>query len=189
MGNPRTPAGAPAALPKCTLESGMSTRRSRRCEDGDPKDNPWEEDKLCPDFPSIAGRAYQQILAVDCEPSPCVDCGLTTGRFCDGDELRWTGSAKGLGIGQPCLARCRVPGRRWADGQRTPLCSFCDNFRGACHYCRGAAWCAMPAREGMQLFEAGSECWPGNPEYQDPAGHPTERYGQTGTSAGTAQPS
>ena len=176
-------------MPERTLESGMSTHRSRRCEDEKQKGNQWEEDKLCPDFQSIASRAYQQILSVDCEPSPCVDCGLTTGRFCDGDELRWTGSAKGLGIGQPCLARCRVPGRRWADGQRTPLCSFCDNFRGACHYCRGAAWCAMPARGGMQLFGAGSECWPGNPEYRDPADYPTERHDQTGTSTVAAQPS
>ena len=58
---------------------------------------------------------------------PCVDCGLKTGRFCD-----W------------CKAAGRLPNEDWADGQMTPLCSNCDNKRGACHFCRGEQWCMPP---------------------------------------------
>ena len=55
----------------------------------------------------------------------CVDCGRRTGRFCD-----------------YCFAEDRFPkgdttGRPWACNQLTPLCSFCDNARGACHFCLG----------------------------------------------------
>ena len=60
---------------------------------------------------------------------PCVDCGLITGRFCD-----------------HCRAADRLPGEAWADGQRTPLCSHCDNKHDACHFCRGQLWCAPPQR-------------------------------------------
>ena len=40
---------------------------------------------------------------------PCVECGLMTDRFCD-----------------YCRARDRCPSEEWADGQMTPLCSYCD---------------------------------------------------------------
>ena len=54
---------------------------------------------------------------------PCVDCGLYTGRFCD-----------------HCLAEDRIPSEVWADGQHTPLCSWCDNRHEECHYCRKIQW-------------------------------------------------
>ena len=59
---------------------------------------------------------------------PCVDCGLYTGRFCD-----W------------CLGSERIPSQSWCEGQRTPLCSRCDNRWDACHFCRGLHWCTPPA--------------------------------------------
>ena len=58
---------------------------------------------------------------------PCVDCGVTTGRFCDF-----------------CYAADRMPGEEWADGQLTPLCSRCDNTHNMCHFCRGLHWCTPP---------------------------------------------
>ena len=50
---------------------------------------------------------------------PCADCGRITGSFCDF-----------------CLGRERFPQERWSDHQHTPLCSFCDDEHGACHFCR-----------------------------------------------------
>ena len=64
---------------------------------------------------------------------PCVDCGRITERFCLGDEL-------GLS-GLPCLASDRVPSERWQPGQRTPLCSVCDDRFGSCRMCRGVHGC------------------------------------------------
>ena len=57
----------------------------------------------------------------------CVSCGLITGRFCDGDEYGRTGV--------PCLAANWMPNEEWVEGQRTPLCSFCDNTVGQCRFC------------------------------------------------------
>ena len=59
---------------------------------------------------------------------PCVDCGLVTGRYCD-----W------------CFAASRLPDERWAPGQRTLLCSNCDNRFDACHFCRGVMWATLPS--------------------------------------------
>ena len=70
---------------------------------------------------------------------PCVDCGLWTGRFCD-----------------YCLAEQRMPDSFWEPGQRTPLCSRCDNLRDACHYCLGVSWCA-PAPHGSRCPPVHSE--------------------------------
>ena len=67
---------------------------------------------------------------------PCVDCGLVTGRFCDGPEGE---------TGPQCFASVRVPSERWAQNQRTPLCSKCDWARGKCHFCRGVQMCTPPA--------------------------------------------
>ena len=64
---------------------------------------------------------------------PCVDCGRITGRFCYGDEFGWTGLS--------CLASDRVPRERWQPGQRTPLCSVCDDRFGSCRMCRGVHGC------------------------------------------------
>ena len=63
----------------------------------------------------------------------CVDCGLRTGCFCDS-----------------CLAQDRMPGEEWAPGQPTPLCTYCDDQFGACHFCRGVHW-AQPPQWGAGL--------------------------------------
>ena len=84
-----------------------------------------------------AGSAVMGVsaFAMTDDPSilqrPCVDCGLNTGGFCD-----------------YCRAADRFPdgdatGRGWAVGQLTPLCSKCDNWRRACHYCLGI-WVTKP---------------------------------------------
>ena len=83
------------------------------------------------------GGSALHVLAVAPENDPtillraCVDCGLNTGRFCD-----------------YCLAEDRFPkgdstGRSWAMNQQTPLCSFCDSAREACHFCLGI-WVTRP---------------------------------------------
>ena len=72
-----------------------------------------------------------EILAVGEEEDltrPCVDCGLYTGRYCD-----------------YCFAARRIPSEEWSRGQRTPLCSRCDNRWNACHFCRGLHWCTPAA--------------------------------------------
>ena len=66
---------------------------------------------------------------------PCVDCGLVTGRFCDGPKGE---------SGPQCFASEKVPDERWVQNQRTPLCSHCDNKHGKCHFCRGLLWCTPP---------------------------------------------
>ena len=71
---------------------------------------------------------------------PCVDCGLITGNYCDGDEL-----GRFQTNGFACLGEIRLPHgdavhRAWNEGQRTPLCSFCDRKRGACHFCLKTTW-------------------------------------------------
>ena len=66
---------------------------------------------------------------------PCVDCGLWTGRFCDG--------ADGT-LGPPCLAADRVPSEVWCVGQLTPLCSRCDWNADCCHFCRNISLCTPP---------------------------------------------
>ena len=64
---------------------------------------------------------------------PCVDCGRTTGRFCDGWPVR-----------DSCKAALRIPTEEWADGQLTPLCSRCDDLREFCHFCKKVAWATPP---------------------------------------------
>ena len=66
---------------------------------------------------------------------PCVDCGLITGRFCDGEDFGPSG--------KPCLAKDKHPesGEKWGETQRTPLCSKCEDKHDKCHYCRGVSFC------------------------------------------------
>ena len=64
---------------------------------------------------------------------PCVDCGLRTGRFCDGWPVR-----------DSCKAAVRIPSEEWAEGQLTPYCSICEDRRGYCHFCRGVSWATPP---------------------------------------------
>ena len=76
---------------------------------------------------------------------PCVDCGLVTGCFCDGDEFGPSG--------QVCYAVVRSPKEKWAPFQRTPLCTECDRKRGRCHFCRGLEWCSPEAHEKEPVQE------------------------------------
>ena len=64
---------------------------------------------------------------------PCVDCGLYTGCYCDGND--WG----------DCFAADRLPQEHWANNQRTPLCTACDRRFGMCHFCRGLLWACPPA--------------------------------------------
>ena len=69
---------------------------------------------------------------------PCVDCGLMTGNFCDGDPY------------DQCLASNRVPRDfpivEGYQGLHTPLCSYCETCFLFCRFCRGVAGCTPPAR-------------------------------------------
>ena len=70
---------------------------------------------------------------------PCVECGLTTGNFCDG----------GPSVGYDrCFASNRVakdyPASAGYDGLRTPLCSFCETCFEFCRFCRGVHGCTPP---------------------------------------------
>ena len=82
----------------------------------------------------------------------CVDCGVYTSRFCDGDEVC---GADGRWRGTPCLAnntvgRVNALGELIPEGQRTPLCYECcarafrQHGQEKCHYCRGVAWATPP---------------------------------------------
>ena len=80
-----------------------------------------------------AGKHQLEIMAFGDEEvltRPCVDCGLVTGRFCD-----------------YCNAADRIPDEEWAEGQLTPLCSYCDNKFNRCHFCRNLSWCRPGAHK------------------------------------------
>ena len=62
---------------------------------------------------------------------PCVECGLRTGRYCEG-----------LSGEEDCMAAERVPSEIWAAGQHTPLCSRCEKDLRACRFCRGVHGCS-----------------------------------------------
>ena len=70
---------------------------------------------------------------------PCVECGLSTGNYCDDLEVSFRGP--------PCLAKERVPKETWAPGQRTPLCSVCERKYVSCRYCRRVSGCSPPAQK------------------------------------------
>ena len=88
-----------------------------------------------------------QALAVGTQAElcrPCVDCGLFTGCYCDGND--WG----------ECFAADRVPQEHWANNQRTPLCTTCDRRFGMCHFCRGQLWVVPPAhRDPARYAPAG----------------------------------
>ena len=62
---------------------------------------------------------------------PCVNCGLTTGNFCDG-------------LGYECYAEDNVPAEKWCVAQRTPFCNFCESKRPACRFCMRTPSCTPP---------------------------------------------
>ena len=88
---------------------------------------------------------------------PCVDCGLFTGRFCDGNEFEASGT--------PCFAEDRIPSENWVDNQRTPFCSRCENRHGKRHYCRGVQTCMpFPLRNDDNGPQQGNTIDAGNAE-------------------------
>ena len=102
------------------------------------------DDRPGPSSGTMAKAAILQGIvsagSVDDFLRPCVDCGETTGNFCETptqkDCAQWQG-----GI---CLAARWVPSEDWAENQRAPLCTRCEEVRGACHYCRTVHWCTPP---------------------------------------------
>ena len=80
-------------------------------------------------------------IAPEGSPSsfPCVDCGLLTGNFCDGEPVA-------VGYDR-CFAANRVPEDYSFVGkgsQRTPLCSYCETLFDYCRFCRGVMSCTPP---------------------------------------------
>jgi len=69
---------------------------------------------------------------------PCVDCGLMTGNFCDGDLIE-------------CFAAERVPKDYANIGevgmQRTPLCAYCETRWNFCRFCRKVQGCTPASRQ------------------------------------------
>ena len=82
--------------------------------------------RLC----AMSAKVAMEVLALSSEESPCVDCGLITGRFCEG-----------------CFARDRDFKEVWVDGQPIALWSECNWMHGGCHYCRGLPWATPLAHE------------------------------------------
>ena len=68
---------------------------------------------------------------------PCVDCGRVTGNYCD-----------------YCLAVSREPDEEWANGQHTPLCTYCDKDFDQCHFCRNNS--GYDGQHGMYCREIAS---------------------------------
>ena len=62
---------------------------------------------------------------------PCVDCGMLTGNFCEGNN-------------DSCFASDRVPGDYEQSSQRTPLCTWCETCSEVCRFCRGVHGCTPP---------------------------------------------
>ena len=117
-------------------------------------DHPLGEAGSSPEAPPVMQTLAVQFPGGPPLTRPCVDCGLLTGTFCDGDETGTLGRD-----GFICLARNRLPSgdavhREWNPGQRTPLCSKCDKERGNCHFCLGTSWVQPPPHDdGPQMEE------------------------------------
>ena len=91
-----------------------------------------------PRWDSTASNSME-VLSMRCEPKPgedpepelvrpCVDCGLITGRFCDG-------------LDRICRAAMRIPSEKWCPNQMTPFCGFCEAKYPACRFCRRIPSC------------------------------------------------
>ena len=98
---------------------------------------------------------------------PCVDCGRITGNYCDF-----------------CLAANREPDEEWADGQHTPLCTYCDKDFGRCHFCRKQLWVRRPAWDRPPSPPAGVS--PGDGVDEAPTTFQHGHRGPPGQAAGAA---
>ena len=86
------------------------------------------------------GRAQKNPPTQDELCRACVDCGLYTGCYCDGND--WG----------ECFAADRMPREHWANNQRTPLCTACDRRFSMCHFCRGQLWAVPPAHRDPDRY-------------------------------------
>ena len=99
-----------------------------------------------------------QALAVGTQAElcrACVDCGLYTGCYCDGND--WG----------ECFAADRLPREHWANNQRTPLCTACDRRFGMCHFCRGQLWAVPPAHRDPNRYAPAGKA-PPSQNYDQP---------------------
>ena len=101
---------------------------------------------------ALAAAIAQGVTCFNPALVTCVDCGLRTGRFCDGDEVM---GPDGRWSGRPCFAvdtvgAVNAAGQEIPNGQRTPLCSECCHKAflkfevEQCHFCRGIPWATPP---------------------------------------------
>ncbi|OLP89578.1 hypothetical protein AK812_SmicGene28942 [Symbiodinium microadriaticum] len=106
---------------------------------------------------------------------PCVDCGLYTGCYCDGND--WG----------DCFAADRLPRERWANNQRTPLCTACDRRFGMCHFCRGQLWACPPAHRDPARYAPDARAVPSR-NYDQPIFYLAEEGAQPFQGRTTAAP-
>ena len=106
---------------------------------------------------------------------PCVDCGLYTGCYCDGND--WG----------DCFAADRLPRERWANNQRTPLCTACDRRFGMCHFCRGQLWACPPAHRDPARYAPDAGAVPSR-NYDQPIFYLAEEGAQPFQGRTTAAP-
>ena len=143
-----------AHVPRCATSSSekQQARRERQPANSD-QQHPGSAAPT-PPAQSTMSSCGMQVCAVQFEggPSlfrPCVDCGLHTGNFCDGQLFIPVGSSAQTGPlmqSHPCYAATRLPKEEWNEGQFTPLCTSCERSRGSCHFCRGQSWCTPESR-------------------------------------------
>ena len=106
---------------------------------------------------------------------PCVDCGLYTGCYCDGND--WG----------DCFAADRLPQEHWANNQRTPLCTACDRRFGMCHFCRGLLWACPPAHRDPARYAPDARAVPSR-NYDQPIFYLAEEGAQPFQGRTTAAP-
>ena len=82
----------------------------------------------CVGFPqTYSSPGALQVLSFSADPDtfkkPCIECGLITGNFCDGQ----TGE---------CFAKDTIKDGKFEPGQRTPMCTKCEKKYRFCKVCR-----------------------------------------------------
>ena len=106
---------------------------------------------------------------------PRLGCGLYTGCYCDGND--WG----------DCFAADRLPRERWANNQRTPLCTACDRRFGMCHFCRGQLWACPPAHRDPARYAPDARAVPSR-NYDQPIFYLAEEGAQPFQGRTTAAP-